>query len=421
MDTPDDAVRRARAARFATVPIVIAGTIAAAAGLTGPIAAHADQRHPDEHRRQDDRDRGDTGPDRVVGARGPVFGTAVARNVSTVVATPVAAVAPAPATYTVVQGDTVSAIAARFGLGTRDVLAANGLGWNAIIHPGQTLRLGNGSARVATVAAVGPTAGASTGGYHVVTGDTASAIAARLGVPTSALLAANQLSSSSVIYPGQTLRVPAANAPATASPATTSPVAASPAAPSPAASRTVTIATGDTLATIAAAHQVTVTALLAANGLTYTSTIYAGKTLVLPSTSTTGLTNEMRANAATIVAVGRSLGVPDRGLVIALAAAMQESGLRNLDHGDRDSVGVFQQRPSQGWGTDAQLMDVPHATRLFFGGRSNPNRGVTAGLLDVPNWQGMSVTQAAQSVQYSAFPDAYAQWEKPATGWLATL
>jgi LysM repeat protein len=420
VDPADDAVRKARAARFATVPIVLAGTIAVAAGLTGPIAAHADQRHPDEHRRQDERDRtrsdadGSTGgADRLLSG-GPVFGTAVARSASTVVATPVAAVSPAPSSYTVVQGDTISAIAARYGLTTRDVLTANGLGWNAIIHPGQTLRLSTAPAPAAAAAV------STTSSYHVVSGDTASAIAARLGVSTSALLSANQLTGTSVIYPGQTLRVPAAGAVAT--PVTTSAGATAPAAaPSPAAAKSVTIATGDTLATIAAANQVTVSALLAANGLTYTSTIYAGKTLVVPAANTAGLTNEMRANAATIVAVGRSLGVPDRGLVIALAAAMQESGLRNLDHGDRDSVGVFQQRPSQGWGTPAQLMDVSYAAKLFFGGRSNPNRGTTAGLLDVPNWQGMSVTQAAQTVQWSAYPDAYAQWEKPASAWLASL
>jgi len=406
VDTADDAARRARAARFATVPIVLAGTIAVAAGLTGPVA-HADQRHradDDGHRRQDDR------PDENLGA-GTVFTPAVARNTSTVVATPVAVTTPAPATYTVVQGDTVSAIAARHGLSTRDVLSANGLSWNAIIHPGQALRLSTAPATTVTTAA----ATSSTATYHVVQGDTASAIAARLGVSTTALLSANQLSSTSVIYPGQTLRVPSAT---TTAVATTAPATAS---VSTSTATSVTIAAGDTLATIAAANGVSVGEMLAANGLTYTSTIYAGGMLVVPASSSVGLTSEMRANAATIVSVGRSLGVPDRGLVIALAAAMQESGLRNLNHGDRDSVGIFQQRPSQGWGTEAQLMDVSYAARLFFGGTSNPNVGNTRGLLDVSGWTAMSVTDAAQAVQYSAYPTAYAQWEKPAIAWLATL
>ena len=404
----DDAARRGRAARFATMPIVLAGTIAVAAGLTGPVAHATDRHHVDDDSHRRDVGRDDV--DRNVG-HGTVFGTAVAT--SAVVAQPVVAVAPAPATYTVAQGDTVSAIAARYGLAARDVLARNGLSWNTIIHPGQTLHLGGTSATA--VAAVTTTA--ATSSYHVVQGDTVSAIAARLGVATSALLAANSLSSTSVIYPGQTLSVPSATASASTGAAAT-PIA-TPAAPATTTAKTVTIAAGQTIATIAAANGVAVSALLSANGLTYTSTIYAGKTLVIPATS--GLSATQRANAATIVAVGRSLGVPSQGIVIALAAAMQESGLQNLDHGDRDSVGVFQQRPSQGWGTDAQLMDVAYTARLFFGGPSNPNAGTTRGLLDVPGWQSMSLTQAAQSVQVSAFPDAYAQWQQPAETWLATL
>jgi N-acetylmuramoyl-L-alanine amidase len=100
---------------------------------------------------------------------------------------------------------------------------------------------------------------------------------------------------------------------------------------------------------------------------------------------------------------------------------MQESSLRNVNYGDRDSVGVFQQRPSTGWGARESLLDVAHASRLFFGGPSNPNRGKTRGLLDIAGWQSMTVAQAAQKVQISAFPNAYAKWEKSATAWLAQL
>jgi hypothetical protein len=107
--------------------------------------------------------------------------------------------------------------------------------------------------------------------------------------------------------------------------------------------------------------------------------------------------------------------------VIALAAAMQESGLRNLDYGDRDSLGLFQQRPSTGWGTPAQVTDPVYASKLFFGGPSNPNKGKTRGLLDIKGWQSMTVTQAAQAVQISAYPDAYAKWETSARAWLAEL
>ena len=100
---------------------------------------------------------------------------------------------------------------------------------------------------------------------------------------------------------------------------------------------------------------------------------------------------------------------------------MQESSLRNLNYGDRDSLGLFQQRPSTGWGTPAQVTDPVYATRLFFGGPSNPNAGITRGLLEIPGWQSMTVTQAAQAVQQSAYPDAYAKWETSARVWLDQL
>ncbi|MFF7438988.1 NlpC/P60 family protein [Streptomyces sp. NPDC008122] len=112
------------------------------------------------------------------------------------------------------------------------------------------------------------------------------------------------------------------------------------------------------------------------------------------------LPDEQIPHARTIVATGVDLGVPARGQVVALATAIQESRLRNLAYGDRDSLGLFQQRPSQGWGTPAQIRDPAYASRKFY-----------EGLLKVSGWQQMTVTQAAQAVQRSGFPDAYAQWE----------
>jgi cell wall-associated NlpC family hydrolase len=109
------------------------------------------------------------------------------------------------------------------------------------------------------------------------------------------------------------------------------------------------------------------------------------------------------ANAAIIVAVGRQLTVPARGWVIAVAAAMQESGLRNLPGGDRDSLGLFQQRPSTGWGTPTQLLDPVYAATRFY-----------TALTDLPGWQNLPLTVAAQAVQRSGFPDAYAKWEPDA-------
>ncbi|MES9558072.1 MULTISPECIES: NlpC/P60 family protein [unclassified Streptomyces] len=119
---------------------------------------------------------------------------------------------------------------------------------------------------------------------------------------------------------------------------------------------------------------------------------------------------EQVPNAQTIVATGRSLDVPRKGQVIALATAMQESRLRNLNYGDRDSLGLFQQRPSQGWGTAQQIHDPVHASEQFY-----------KALLKVNGWQQMTVTQAAQAVQKSGWPDAYATWESLATALQAAI
>jgi cell wall-associated NlpC family hydrolase len=116
------------------------------------------------------------------------------------------------------------------------------------------------------------------------------------------------------------------------------------------------------------------------------------------------LPGEQIPNAQTIVATGLSLDVPKRGQIVALATAMQESRLRNLNSGDRDSLGLFQQRPSQGWGTAEQIRDPVYASEQFY-----------KHLLKVNGWQQMTVTQAAQAVQNSGYPDAYAQWEPLAT------
>ncbi|MDF1602145.1 peptidoglycan-binding protein [Nocardioides sp. YIM 152315] len=127
-----------------------------------------------------------------------------------------------------------------------------------------------------------------------------------------------------------------------------------------------------------------------------------------PGTTYDSLSEEQKANARTIIGVAKGAGVPQYGWVIALATAMQESTLINLDYGDRDSLGLFQQRTSQGWGTEAQIMDPVLSSKAFYGvaaHTSNP------GLLDISGWESMSVTQAAQAVQRSCCPDAYAKWE----------
>jgi hypothetical protein len=109
---------------------------------------------------------------------------------------------------------------------------------------------------------------------------------------------------------------------------------------------------------------------------------------------------QQAANATTITAVGKRLSMPDHAVTIALATALQESNLHNLPFGDRDSLGLFQQRPSQGWGTPAQLVNPRYAAAAFF-----------TALKRVPGWRISSVTNAAQAVQRSNAPQAYARWE----------
>jgi murein DD-endopeptidase MepM/ murein hydrolase activator NlpD len=122
----------------------------------------------------------------------------------------------------------------------------------------------------------------------------------------------------------------------------------------------------------------------------------------LPGVS--GYDADQMRNAAIIIQVGQQLKVPPRGWVIGIATAIQESALRNLPdlgaHNDHDSIGPFQQRPSQGWGSPAQLLDPAYTARKFF-----------EKLLTVPGWQSKALTNVAQTVQVSAYPDAYAKHE----------
>ncbi|WP_455681510.1 hypothetical protein [Streptomyces filamentosus] len=114
-------------------------------------------------------------------------------------------------------------------------------------------------------------------------------------------------------------------------------------------------------------------------------------------------TPDQASNAATIAAVGSARGLPERAVTIALATALQESALRNIEHGDRDSLGLFQQRPSMGWGTPEQIMDPVYSAGKFY-----------EGLEKVPGYSRMPLTVAAQKVQKSGFPQAYAKHEPDA-------
>lgn len=121
-------------------------------------------------------------------------------------------------------------------------------------------------------------------------------------------------------------------------------------------------------------------------------------------------TPEQAANAATISAVGTTRDLPERAVTIALATALQESGLRNITHGDRDSLGLFQQRPSQGWGTEAEIMDPVYAAGEFY-----------EHLVKVEDYEQLPLTVAAQRVQRSGFPEAYAKHEPDAALLAAAL
>lgn len=115
------------------------------------------------------------------------------------------------------------------------------------------------------------------------------------------------------------------------------------------------------------------------------------------------LATDQAANAALITAIAVSRGLPARAATIAIATSMQEAKLRNINYGDHagpDSRGLFQQRPSQGWGSEEQLMDPVYATNAFYDA-----------LVKVPGYQSMTITQAAQTVQRSAYPEAYSQHE----------
>lgn len=212
----------------------------------------------------------------------------------------------APAEYTIVRGDTVSAIAGRFGLDTGEILRLNNLQPNTIIYPGQKIKLSGSAAPAAPApapAAQAPAAPAAPGGasYTVKPGDTLGAIAAKHNVGLSDVFAWNNLSMRSIIYPGQKIKVSAGDSAPAPAPAAPAPAAPAPAAPALAvtsapAAGSYTIKAGDTLSAIASRHGVKLSDLLSANGLGMTTVIYPGSKLVIPGGS--GQSNPQPAPAA---------------------------------------------------------------------------------------------------------------------------
>ncbi len=247
----------------------------------------------------------------------------------------------------------------------------------------------------------------------VLAGETVGDVAARYGVSTASLIALNGLSWRSTLTEGDLLRVRPA---------------AAPAAPA-GAHRVHRVLPDETPAIIAKRHGVPLAALLLANGLSRGAVPLPGTELTLPEPGrptgrgrgTTGdavaLTGDMRSNALAIAEVAGGLGAPDDAVVIALTAAMQDSSLHNLDFGEDDAVGLFQQRPSRGWGAADDLLDPRRAALAFFRGGT----GGAVGLLDTPGWELMSVGEAAAAVQRGSTAAAYGKWERCARVWLADL
>ncbi|WP_256939917.1 C40 family peptidase [Arthrobacter sp. BF1] len=145
---------------------------------------------------------------------------------------------------------------------------------------------------------------------------------------------------------------------------------------------------------------------------------------------------QQQSIAGSYISVGQSLGVPTKGIQIALMVALQESGLRMLANPavsaslgmphdglgyDHDSLGSAQQRPSAGWGTVRELMTPVYNAEAFFGGPRGPNHGSPRGLLDIPGWTQMSLGRAAQAVQVSAFPELYERWASAALALMASV
>jgi LysM repeat protein len=310
----------------------------------------------------------------------------------------------APAEYTIARGDTISAIAGKYGLNTGEVLKMNNLQPNTIIYPGQKIKLTGSAASPAAPApaapAAAPTAPASSAGsYTEKSGDKLGAIASRHNVSLSEIFSWNGLNMRSIIYPGQKVRVGSGEAAATPAPQPAAAAAApAPAAPAPAAAPggSYTIKAGDTLSAIASRHGVKLSDILAANQLSMTTVIYPGNKLVIPgasiqpASSTPAATvtplvpssflgftypeavvssaNENKAllNASpvpsrdemrTIVAnTARAMGVEPS---LALAFAYQESGFNQRAVSPANAIGTMQVIPTSGeWASDLVGRDL---------------------------------------------------------------
>jgi len=380
-----------------------------------------------------------------------------------------ATVAPhIPDTYTVQAGDTVESVASTFGLPATAVLALNGLHVNSVLHEGQVLKLTTAPTKQRALAP--PRVGLSQ--YVIQSGDTIASVALRLGISENSLKEANELDESASLIAGDVLRIPgtrqvtapraipaiqAANAASQSrvvwanlqsgssqDGANTSAQLASVSADgendTDADSESATEVVDPLAVEIPAAPKLRVVkppppppppkaaAPVAPKTSSSSPSSSSSQSAPAPTPRQPASGNVVqlrhdwqREHARIVIRVGRDLGVPDYGIVIALATAMQESSFRNIRTAlDHDSLGLFQQRPYW-WGTPEQLTDPVYATTVFFTGVRMPDVGFSRGLLGVSGWQSLPLTVAAQRVQRSAHPDAYAKWEASAWAWLAEL
>ena len=426
------------------LPLLMTGSLAAGVGVTSSIPVYAEE----------SSGGASTATQRAKTSFSDLISQAFVPLSHRVVTT----VAPhIPDSYTVGRGETLSTVAEKFGIPTALLLSLNGLNWNSILHEGQIVKLTTAPGKEKGMAP----ARAGEQRHQVRTGETLAAVAERYGISISALAEANKLQPSDQIFPGESLVIPGTRT-------DTAPRLVDATAQAPrivfasATDQPLEADTDESEESDSAAEEIPATQegdpvgwqIAEAPKLRVAKPAPAPTPAPAPvatpkpqpkvseedeqdssqekaSTSETAakpvsgaitpLNDTRRANASVIVQVGRDLGIPDYGIVIALATAMQESSLRNINWGDRDSVGLYQQRPSSGWGTVDQIMDPVYAAKAFFGGPSNPNPGKTRGLLDYSGWESMALTVAAQKVQRSAYPEAYAKWEASAWAWLEEL
>ncbi len=268
--------------------------------------------------------------------------------------------AAASGSYTVKAGDTLSGIAVRHGVSLAAVFAANNMGLQTVIYPGQKIKVGAGvqapaATRTPARASAPATRASAPASVTVKSGDTLSGIAARNGVSLTTILTANKLQLRSIIYPGQRILLGAEATtpqPATVSAAVTdiSPVAAG--------TGTHIVQAGDTLSRIASAHGVSLSAVLAANGMNLQTVIYPGQTVRLDAAEpaspapprapkhSSGTTSPSAAQLRSMVAdTAQQMGVDPS---LALAFAMQESSFRQGVVSSVGAVGTMQIMPSSG-------------------------------------------------------------------------